>query len=469
MKFFSKGASWSKQGETPEGFLICYDVPIARLGEMIYGANEVPVDAGRDGLIRVTRDDDSLFNPTTIASFEGKPVVNDHPEEDVTPANWRKYAVGTVQNVRRGEGALKDCLLADLVVTEAQAIRDVKDGKREVSCGYDADYEQLGPGRGQQHNIIGNHVALVDKGRCGPRCAIGDSEMAKRKVSLRDRIRAAFKARDAEELENAMADAELDLGEVHDEDTVGEKGDTHVHVHLNNGPMGEKVEDEGEMENSPDDELLVQRVEAIEQTLADLAEAVARLANAEEDEGEDDGEDVLGEDAEVEGEGRSERREEGEGGEVLGEDEEYEEGEDVADRRARDKGRDHAMTLSGEARKAFANAEALVPGIRFPATDSKNPRKTRDTLCRFRKDALKKAYLAGGVGRDAIASVLGGRKLNLKTATCDAVSTVFNGAAEIAKRGNVQVMRKSLDRNAGLGPKSIEEINEQNRKFWAGK
>ncbi len=82
-----------------------------------------------------------------------------------------------------------DILLADLLITDKAAIESVRAGLREVSCGYDADYEQIEPGRGRQRNIIGNHVALVEKGRCGSRCAIGDKDMptqAKKKTRWTD-------------------------------------------------------------------------------------------------------------------------------------------------------------------------------------------------------------------------------------------------------------------------------------------
>src|SRR5216683_1161105 len=42
-----------KRERTPEGFLICYDVPLARIGEQIYGPDETPVKP-RPGVPYVT-------------------------------------------------------------------------------------------------------------------------------------------------------------------------------------------------------------------------------------------------------------------------------------------------------------------------------------------------------------------------------------------------------------------------------
>ncbi len=80
------------QGLTPEGFLLCENVPIARTGLMMYGAGEIHVngeflDGDDKGLIRVTRHEDDVFHPRTLSSFEGKSVTDDHPPEGVDPAD----------------------------------------------------------------------------------------------------------------------------------------------------------------------------------------------------------------------------------------------------------------------------------------------------------------------------------------------------------------------------------------------
>lgn len=201
---------------TPEGYLLCREVAIARTGQMTYADGEIPVDA-KNGIITVSRSADDLFKPETLLSFEGKVVTNDHPDDWVTPDNWKEHAVGNCFNVRRGTGIEADLLFGDLLITDRLAIADVQKGKIEISLGYDADYEQTAPGLGIQRNIIGNHVALVERGRCGTRCAIGDSKtmstQTKTKVqpkatTLADRIRKAFMSRDAEAAEAAAKEAE---------------------------------------------------------------------------------------------------------------------------------------------------------------------------------------------------------------------------------------------------------------------
>ena len=181
MRYYTPSRLSEHISETPEGFLICPGVAIARTGSQRYMPDEVPEDLA-DGLdadaeVLVHRPESEVFAPRTLASFEGKPLTIDHPDEDVTPENWKELAVGHIQNVRRGspdKGQQPDLVYADIVITRADAIEAVQNGLRELSCGYDAEYEAISPGVGRQIHITGNHVALVEHGRAGARCRIND-------------------------------------------------------------------------------------------------------------------------------------------------------------------------------------------------------------------------------------------------------------------------------------------------------
>lgn len=197
MRYYTAAQLSERISETPEGFLLCEGVPVARAGELLYAEGELTAEDGsdaieaKDGIIKVTRGTDDLFSPETIASFEGKPVTLNHPEDFVAPDNWREVAVGHMQNVREGEGEDADKLLADLLITDREAIYAIKSKTmREVSLGYDAEYEQLEPGKGKQTNIKGNHIALVRRGRNGPSVAIRDAapDNQPRKQSMKDKL-----------------------------------------------------------------------------------------------------------------------------------------------------------------------------------------------------------------------------------------------------------------------------------------
>jgi len=161
------------QTKTPEGYLILHNVPIARTGTQEYLGREIGVDADR---VTVNRTDEEVFSIATIASFEGKPITNNHPTEDVRPDNIASYLRGVSSNVRRGNGEESDLLLADLIVYDPNLISLIDAGKKEISCGYDCVYVQVGNDYEQQQ-IRGNHIAVVDNGRAGPRVKIKDSNI----------------------------------------------------------------------------------------------------------------------------------------------------------------------------------------------------------------------------------------------------------------------------------------------------
>ena len=172
--------------KTPEGFLICHNVPIARTGWYEYLGKELGLNDRTNEIIKVYRSPEVVFSKKAIASFEGKIVTDEHPSNLLTPENAQRYAKGTVQNVRQSKEN-NDLLLADLIVYDKKLINEILDGKREVSCGYDCVYVDNGDGTFNQTEIRGNHVAVVDAGRAGKNISIKDSnkemEGEKKKMS----------------------------------------------------------------------------------------------------------------------------------------------------------------------------------------------------------------------------------------------------------------------------------------------
>ena len=170
---------------TPEGFLICKNVPIAKVGTQEYLGEELGLEGYENVLVEVFRTEQEVFSPKTIASFEGKPFTDDHPEQSdfVTTENYTQYMKGHVTNVRRGEEDFSDKLLADIVVYDKTVIEEIESGrKREISCGYGCDYDVDSNGNILQINITGNHVALVDEGRAGHSVRILDHNKNKKGV-----------------------------------------------------------------------------------------------------------------------------------------------------------------------------------------------------------------------------------------------------------------------------------------------
>lgn len=157
--------------DTPEGYLICHDVPINRTGTQEYMAREMQLDGDPERLIPVMRYPEDVFEDAALASFEGKDVTAGHPPENLDAGNQAAYSKGHVENVRR----VGDTTVADLYIKDPSLVSDIKNGVlREVSCGYTCVYEPDGTGY-KQTKIRGNHVAVVPKGRAGHDVAIKDA------------------------------------------------------------------------------------------------------------------------------------------------------------------------------------------------------------------------------------------------------------------------------------------------------
>lgn len=182
---------------TPEGYLVCKEVPIARTGTQEYLGMEFGGE-NPEKIYVVKRPEEEVFSKAALASFEGKPVVDEHPDENVTPDNIGRYIKGTCRDVRRGEGALSDCVVADLIIYDKDLIKKIESGKRDISCGYDCLWDPKDDDTYVQLEIRGNHVAVVEEGRAGHKVSIRDSRKGgktmseKSKNSIWGRMLSAF-------------------------------------------------------------------------------------------------------------------------------------------------------------------------------------------------------------------------------------------------------------------------------------
>lgn len=283
--------------KTPEGYLICYDVNIARIGTQEYLGSELGVE---DEVVVVNRPPEEVFKPATVASFEGKPFTNDHPFELLDVSNTSIYEKGHVQNVRISDD--KTYIIADIMVKDAQTIADIENGKRELSAGYNCDCIQDEDGNWYQCNIIGNHVALVDKGRAGNKVRINDKKkeinsMKTQKNVLGKLLKAFAKDAEPEEMLEAVKAVQ---GE--DEEPAG--GDDRVAkleaqvaeltAKLEKLYTAERQEEEGEMhaldelekeitDENPDDEENKEVKDEDAENDPKLIEALAEKAQTDED------------------------------------------------------------------------------------------------------------------------------------------------------------------------------------------
>ena len=179
MHYYGTRLSENISKREPEGYLLCLNVPVARTGTQDYLPEELGLSPG-SSFLSVYRPEEEVFSPETMASFEGMPVTNNHPPDGVDVSNIRTLQKGHAHNVRRGSGEEADLLLADLIITDPALITAIlEDGKREISCGYTYELSEEN-GTYIQRKIRGNHVAVVDAGRAGPRVSIKDQKPERR-------------------------------------------------------------------------------------------------------------------------------------------------------------------------------------------------------------------------------------------------------------------------------------------------
>ena len=412
---FTTGQIGRTRETTPEGYLLCHEVRVARIGKLMYGAGEVPVTADNTGLIVIERDAEELFSAKTIASFEGKPITNDHPDDWVSPENWKQLCVGTAKDVRRGEGIDADFLIADLLITDKEAIDLVLSGKIEISLGYDADYYEVSKGKGIQKNIVGNHIAIVDDGRCGSRCSIGDSFMPKKKTSFLDGLR--------KQLKRTVDEAVDEIGNTTDDE--------------------ETEDDDEDLERSNTGDKAFQN--EMRKFMKTMDKRLTSLEKGKTKDGEDP---------------------------KLTEDEEEEPNTETGDTILDTEGTEKLTTVGVQSytgdsfREVASRAEILAPGFKMQTTDTAN---NGDAVLKAKRNALKQSF-ATPEGQKAIPLFTGGN-LNFDTMPAHTVDAAFIGASELIKaQNNANGVRHGIStKDFGRQPNSIADINQRNREYWKNK
>ncbi|MFZ9893432.1 MAG: DUF2213 domain-containing protein, partial [Candidatus Nanopelagicaceae bacterium] len=147
---------------TPEGYLRAW-ASIARTGIQHY--------TDSDGSIRREyRPETEVASPDSLASFAGKAITSEHPPVLLDSENTKDYQVGfSGTEVVYDNGFVK----AVMTITDEDTIKRIMKGDaREVSAGYRVNYDPT-PGvtengehyDGVQKEIIGNHIAVVRRGR----------------------------------------------------------------------------------------------------------------------------------------------------------------------------------------------------------------------------------------------------------------------------------------------------------------
>jgi uncharacterized protein len=432
---------------TPEGYLFCRDVRIASTDPLLYRPHEVPDIEPDKGMVLMLREPDVLFSQETLDSYQGKDVTMRHPDRLLNSRTWRMGSVGTVLNPRQGTGDDAKFLVADLLIKDQAAIDAVERGVVELSCGYDADRVQVKPGVGRFTRLIGNHVAFLERGRCGPACAIGDADMPK-KTGLFDRLRNLARfvpTKDAAEFEEELKKAEDEASE---EGVDPSKTGNHFTINLS-PPMAQEAKGEKDgasngqnVGNDPYAE--VKRV--MDGMSAKLDSVCERLDKIEQKDAGDD-----------ETEEEKKAREDKEKAE-----------KESTDRANKDGAIMDTATVAvtrTEFQEVVSRAEILSPGIKIPVFDAATSRKTMaDRMCDLRKSAVVSAF-ADERRKHAVVAVVG-KAPNFDAMPCDQMTIAFNAASAIVASANSTGRVSFVDQNFPQGkmtPAKMQEVIEKTR------
>lgn len=150
------------------GFLT-YDLVAAQTGVFPY------LDPETGDIVYELKHPDDLLTEEVLGQLKNLPVTDDHPWEFVNPDNSKELVKGMTSDTARIAG---EKLTGRATVFDSGLIGKVLNGnKKECSLGFECGIvEESGTYQGQKYdrrqtNFNLNHLAMVEKGRCGPDCS----------------------------------------------------------------------------------------------------------------------------------------------------------------------------------------------------------------------------------------------------------------------------------------------------------
>jgi len=150
----------------PDSGFRVYDALFTRTGLQLY-------DDGMGGVSREYRPPSEVFAPASLASFEGRPLTDGHPSNNLTTETASMFARGSVLGPGRKhtDGVH---VVGRLSVWDAGLIEKFDAGQVDLSAGYKVETDRtpgVGPD-GQRHDLVHrniriNHMSGVIEGRAG--------------------------------------------------------------------------------------------------------------------------------------------------------------------------------------------------------------------------------------------------------------------------------------------------------------
>lgn len=177
------------------GYLYVDESPILRAGILEYYGHEL-IDGGAPDVDGEKIDPDKLYkvfiSPEELEksadSFKMLPLVNGHTWLGNEGEDAKDHQEGTTGENTKIKG---DMLFVPLKFTGDEILAELKDGKEELSASYtnklskadNAEYDLIAT------DIKGNHIALVEKGRCGSDVRVLNQFMEKKEMKSKNEMK----------------------------------------------------------------------------------------------------------------------------------------------------------------------------------------------------------------------------------------------------------------------------------------
>lgn len=185
----------SKREIDENGFWTISDNPIARVGVMLYGKNELPYFEGceelpEDAVLKVLKSEEG-FNQGYLDSLKGKPILVEH--EWISEENKDLSETFTAGSIGDDVYLKNGIVYANLYINSKKAQEIINKGCQELSVGSTTQvFPQKGTCEGEGYDYvmehkIANHVSIVENGRCGRSVKVldtGENTMAKKEKML---------------------------------------------------------------------------------------------------------------------------------------------------------------------------------------------------------------------------------------------------------------------------------------------
>lgn len=168
----------SKKVDT-NGYWYIKHNPISKEGVFPYLGHTISDECEPNKIYKVYRPAKTLKDSVETWDNPPKPFIDDH---EMLGEGFTAIDDRPVQGIIYNPSFDKGVLYADIAVYSEDLKQNIENGKKELSLGYFCKYKkERGVFNGEvydyvQYDMVGNHIALVDAGRCGSDVKVFDSK-----------------------------------------------------------------------------------------------------------------------------------------------------------------------------------------------------------------------------------------------------------------------------------------------------